>query len=146
MAYGIVYKITNKLNGMPYVGKTTRSLEVRFKEHAKADSYIGKAIRKYGEENFSREVIEECETPEELNEREIFWIAYFNCKQPHGYKIANGGEGASGVNEGVPKTLEQCAKVSEAKRGESPFKNLLAELDKRQIFQRLVNKFFVFEV
>ncbi len=76
MAYGIVYKLTNKLNGMPYVGKTTRPLEVRFKEHTKADSYIGNAICKYGEENFLCEVIEECETPEQLNEREIFWIAF----------------------------------------------------------------------
>ena len=95
MAYGIVYKLTCKLNDMKYVGQTTRSLEIRFKEHAKADSYIGKAIRKYGEENFSREVIEECETSEQLNEREIFWIAHFNCKQPNGYNQTDGGDGAT---------------------------------------------------
>ncbi len=111
MAYGIIYKLTNKLNGMPYVGKTTRDLDVRFKEHAKADSYIGRAIRKYGEENFLREVIEECETPEQLDEREIFCIAHFNCKTPNGYNQTDGGE--SGWKH-TPKTR---ARMSESHTG-----------------------------
>ena len=167
MAYGLIYKITNKLNRMPYVGKTTRSLEVRFKEHTKADSYIGRAIRKYGEENFLCEVIEECETPEQLNEREIFWIAFFNCKQPNGYNQTDGGDGAMdqfgeknhffgkhhteetkailrerqreralrGENKtflGHHHTEESKAELSVSHRAETPYKNLLDEMDKRQ--------------
>ena len=130
MAYGLIYKITNKLNRMPYVGKTTRSLEVRFKEHTKADSYIGRAIRKYGEENFLCEVIEECETPEQLNEREIFWIAFFNCKQPNGYNQTDGGENTNFL--GHHHTEEAKATLSVSHRAETPYKNLLAEMDKRQ--------------
>lgn len=153
MAYGIVYKITNKLNGMPYVGKTTRPLEVRFKEHTKADSYIGNAIRKYGEENFLCEVIEECETPEQLNEREIFWIAFFKCKQPNGYNQTDGGDGGNTNFLGHHHTEEtkailraknlgkhcgedhylfgkhipakSCVKMADAKRAETPYQNLL---------------------
>ena len=167
MAYGIIYKITNKLNGKGYVGKTTRSLEVRFNEHSKADSYIGNAIRKYGEENFLREVIEECETPEELNELEIFWIAHFNCKQPNGYNQTDGGDGATeqfgeknhffgkhhteetkaiisarqkevahrGEDHyffGQHHTEEMCFQFSVSHREETPYKNLLDEMDKRQ--------------
>ncbi|MBR5914145.1 MAG: GIY-YIG nuclease family protein [Selenomonadaceae bacterium] len=87
----IIYKITNLINGKIYVGQTKFSVEKRFKEHAKADSLIGRAIRKYGKENFKIEVIETCKTFIELNEREIFWIAKLNCKVPNGYNIADGG-------------------------------------------------------
>lgn len=86
-----IYKITNKLNGKIYVGQTKFSVEKRFKQHAKADSVIGSAIRKYGIENFNVEVIETCKTFTELNEREIFWIDFYNCKVPNGYNVADGG-------------------------------------------------------
>ena len=87
----IIYKITNLVNGKIYVGQTKFSVEKRFKEHAKANSPLGHAIRKYGKENFKAEVIEICQTFTELNEREIFWIAKLNCKVPNGYNIADGG-------------------------------------------------------
>lgn len=87
----IIYKITNLLNGKIYIGQTKFTAEKRFKEHAKADSFIGRAIRKYGVKNFKVEVIEVCKNALELNEREIFWIEYFNCKVPNGYNIADGG-------------------------------------------------------
>ncbi|MBE8953258.1 MAG: GIY-YIG nuclease family protein [Quinella sp. 1Q7] len=62
--YGVIYLIMNLINSKPYVGQTRRLLEQRFAEHAKADSLIGNAIRKYDRENFSIEVLEECDTPE----------------------------------------------------------------------------------
>ena len=97
--YGVIYKITNTKNGMIYIGQTTRSVKERFGEHMKSDYLIGRAIRKYGVENFTVEVIEECATPEQLNEREIFWIAKLNTKHPHGYNMTDGGEGATGLTE-----------------------------------------------
>ena len=87
----IIYKITNLINGKIYIGQTKFTVEKRFKEHAKADSPLGHAIRKYGKKNFKAEVIETCQTFTELNEREIFWIKEFNCKVPNGYNIADGG-------------------------------------------------------
>ena len=87
----IIYKITNLTNGKVYVGQTKFSVEKRFKEHSKADSLIGRAIRKYGIENFKTEILETCRTFIELNEREIFWIKKLNCKVPNGYNIADGG-------------------------------------------------------
>ena len=98
----IVYKIKNLLNGMGYVGKTTRSLDERIKEHRKksvivySNSYIDRAIQKNGWENFSVEIIETCETLEQLNEREKFWIRELNCKKPNGYNLTDGGEGTAG--------------------------------------------------
>lgn len=128
MVYGVIYVITNLLTGMKYVGQTTRSLKERFREHMKSDYLIGRAIRHYGVENFTVEVIEECATPEQLNEREIFWIAKLNTKHPHGYNFTDGGQqGASPSAEsrkkmsdahtGVKRSPETVARMSESQKG-----------------------------
>ena len=70
--YGVVYSVTNNLDGKQYVGQTTRTLEERFSEHAEADSLLGRAIQRDGAENFSCEVLAECKTQEELNTQERF--------------------------------------------------------------------------
>lgn len=88
----IIYKLTNKVNGKIYVGQTVRTAEERFKQHKYCKtSLIGKAIHKYGAENFSIEVLAECKTREELDEMEIFFIAYFDCIVPKGYNLTKGG-------------------------------------------------------
>ena len=131
--YGVIYKITNQINGKSYVGQTTTSLSQRMASHRRANSVIGKAIRKYGWENFSVEVLEECDTKEQLNEREIFWIAALNCKTPNGYNRSDGGEGATGVEctpetrakfsaihkgkKQPPRSPQHCAKISAANKG-----------------------------
>jgi len=92
----IIYKIENKSNGKIYVGQTQRTLQERIREHKRKSrklSYIDRAIKKYGLENFIVEVIEECETIDELNEREKFWIRELNCKIPNGYNLTDGGLG-----------------------------------------------------
>lgn len=55
---------------------------------------IDKSIRKYGINNFDFEIIEEC-PKEELNEREIYWIDYYNTYFGEGYNCTIGGDGAS---------------------------------------------------
>ena len=92
MVFGVIYVITNLLNGMQYVGQTTRSVEQRFKEHLKADSYIGCALRDFGAENFSVEIVAECASKKELNEKEIFFIEKFDCMAPNGYNLTAGGQ------------------------------------------------------
>lgn len=87
----IVYKITNKTNGKIYIGQTKYTIEQRFLQHSKADSPLGQAIRQFGMENFTIETIEECETQEELNEREKFWIKVLNSKKTNGYNQNDGG-------------------------------------------------------
>ena len=107
MSAGLIYKITNTLNGKCYVGQTTRTPEERFVEHKRCQtSNIGREIRKYGVENFTVEVLEECEIRELLNEREIFWIAELDCMWPRGYNNATGGQGNR------ERTPESVAKMS----------------------------------
>ncbi len=86
-----IYKITNKLNGKPYVGQTRRKIERRFIEHSKAKTPLGTAMKNCGTENFTIEIIEECETQEQANKRERFWIKVLKCKIPNGYNQKDGG-------------------------------------------------------
>ncbi len=91
-----IYLIINLINGKKYVGQTQRSVEERFKEHARANSLIGRAIRKYGKENFKLEILAKCENLDEANEHEKYFIKIFNCKMPNGYNLADGGNGRKG--------------------------------------------------
>lgn len=90
----IIYKITNLINGKCYIGQTTKSLEQRFKEHCSNHSNcraIKSALRKYGAENFKIETIVECSSIEELNEKEEYYIQFFNSLVPNGYNLTKGG-------------------------------------------------------
>ena len=104
--FGIVYLITNLLDGKQDVGQTTRTLEERFSEHSEADSLLGRAIQRDGAKNFSREVLAECETPEELDAQERFYIKKLNCKHPHGYNNTDGGRRSRSPKTKVEKQLD----------------------------------------
>lgn len=90
MSTSIIYKITNKINNKIYIGLTTRTLETRWKEHLRHSSQkIDIAISEFGKENFTIEQIEECPN-EMLDEREQFWISYYNSFND-GYNLTAGG-------------------------------------------------------
>lgn len=91
-----IYKITNNINGKIYIGQTKTSIERRFISHKSAarrgiNYILYKAIRKYGQENFKIELIEEVEN-NLANEREIYWIAkYGSTNNNIGYNSSIGG-------------------------------------------------------
>lgn len=91
---GIIYKVTNKVNGKSYIGQTRYTLEFRWRQHLhkKDKTYFHNAIRKYGAENFSAEILEECPYSN-LNEREIFYIAKYETFKK-GYNLTIGGDGS----------------------------------------------------
>jgi len=108
---GVIYVITNNLNGKQYVGQTV-DFKSRIRHHKRCkNSTIGRAIQKYGWENFSVEVLEECESREKLNERKIFWIAKLNCMKPNGYNLTSGGETNKKVADEVRKKLSDYNKA-----------------------------------
>lgn len=102
-----VYKITSRLNGKVYVGQTRLLIEKRFLQHAKSDTPLGKAMRDCGLENFAIEIIEECETLEQAQRQEKFWIKALDCKMPNGYNRSNGGEHGRIKNERLHLILRQ---------------------------------------
>lgn len=169
-AFGVVYLITCLVNGKKYVGQTTQALDKRINQHKYGDQYIDRAIRKYGWENFTVEVLKECKSKEELDYWEKYFIKVLNTKRPNGYNLTDGGEGISGLEftaehrknisaarTGKPLSAEHRAKIgasisgeknpffgkthtnkvrvqmSEIHLGETPYKNLIAELRARQL-------------
>lgn len=85
---GIIYKITNNLNGKIYVGMSKTNDDRRWREHLSDSKYpIDKAIKKYGKENFTYEVIDTATDCYSLAQKERKWIAEL---QPE-YNIREGG-------------------------------------------------------
>lgn len=93
MAY--IYCITNLINSKRYVGKTTTSIEERWKEHCydfqkercnKRPLYD--AMNKYGVENFMIEELEYVDSNSELSEREIYWIKELGTYGSNGYNAS----------------------------------------------------------
>lgn len=85
----MIYLITNTINGKRYIGKTSRTIEQRWYQHYKNaeyghNTYLYKAIRKYGKEAFTVESLAEG-----LDEEEILLIAEHNPE----YNMTRGGDG-----------------------------------------------------
>lgn len=106
-----IYKIQNKINGKIYIGQTKRTLEWRLhntwcghfhKLNSGSKSYLSCALRKYGKENFTYDVIEEKSYDDFenkqalvdwLNSREQYWISYYKSnKHDFGYNKTKGGQ------------------------------------------------------
>lgn len=93
-----------------YIGQSN-DIERRFKEHIyKKDLYIEQMIEKEGVENFSFEIVEECSL-EELNEKEIYYINYYDTYY-NGYNRSLGGNGQAGENNSNAKiTAEDVVNI-----------------------------------
>lgn len=96
----IIYKITNKINGMVCIGRTKRSLQDRWRQHCQnANSKLfcykfQKAIKEYGAENFTVEQIDCAATKEEADAKEVYWIKFYNATEK-GYNVSPGGKASA---------------------------------------------------
>ena len=87
-----IYKITNIINNKVYIGQSKNILKRwtshknrAFVDNKEYDKYLYRAFRKYGLENFTFEVLEEC-SEDELNEKEMQYILqYHSCYDKYGY-------------------------------------------------------------
>lgn len=88
---GYVYLTTNLINGKKYIGLKTSNIFLE--NYFGSGKLIRLALKKYGEENFKVEILEECDTIEELRECERKWIKKFDAqKSSEFYNIAEGGQ------------------------------------------------------
>ena len=105
--HGVIYRITNMVNGKMYIGQTTsRNPRNRFSEHKydsnliKPKSIIGRAISKYGIKKFIFQVISICYNQEELNQRESFFIKKYKALyNQNGYNLLSYQNGKGKVSE-----------------------------------------------
>ncbi|MCK5016092.1 MAG: GIY-YIG nuclease family protein, partial [Candidatus Peribacteraceae bacterium] len=79
----IIYKATNKVDGKSYIGQTTRSLQRRSYCHKLSSrngstTYFHNAIRKYGFDSFGWQVLETCDTKDQMDEMEHHYIIQYD--------------------------------------------------------------------
>lgn len=97
-----IYKITNNINGKIYIGQSI-DIERRFKQHLKKsnrdNTQIINALKKYGKDNFSFEIIKHCKR-EDLDLFERFWIKIYDTTNRNiGYNTTIGGNGITFTDE-----------------------------------------------
>lgn len=111
--FGVVYLIINLTNGKKYVGQTVKTAAKRFNAHACEKTFIGRAIRKHGKENFRYGVIKSCASKLEMDYWEKFFIKTLKTKSSKGYNLTDGGEGIVGLK----RTPEHKKRISIANKG-----------------------------
>lgn len=119
-----VYKITNKVTNKIYIGITNQGSGARYRHHwyesrIGEPSPIHRSMAKYGEDNFTLEIIDFADTYDELKEKEKYWIKQYNSTDKSiGYNLTEGGDGTFGRkhSEDTKEKIRQKAlgrKVSE---------------------------------
>jgi group I intron endonuclease len=118
----IVYKTTNLINGKIYIGQDSNADPKYFG----SGNLLKKAFKKYGIESFKKEILEECTSKKDLNDKEKYWINFFNSTNKKiGYNISEGGTGGklTIVEWKKGKTYEEAYGEEKAKE----IKNRLSE-------------------
>ena len=97
MRKGLIYKYTNKIDGLNYIGQTSTTLKRRDEKHLNQlndNTYFHRALKKYGRENFDLVILEDNIPLDKIDEREIFWIKQFESyyKTGKGYNMTKGGK------------------------------------------------------
>jgi len=111
----LIYKATNKINGKFYIGKTEQLFSNRKKQHINAalrneGQIFGKAIRKYGPDNFDWEILCLASSKASLSILERIFIAELNPE----YNLMPGGEG---ISKGHKVSEETRKRMSLAQKG-----------------------------
>ena len=133
---GYVYKITNTRNNKSYIGISIHEPEKgRIKKHLSGSKggsrLIARAVKKYGKDAFTYEILEANVFDEFLPDLEVAYIAHYNTVAPDGYNLTSGGDKhkklsaetrrkmseANRGKKGRPQSVETRRKLSEANKG-----------------------------
>lgn len=103
----IIYKTTNLVNRKIYIGKDKHNNPKYLGSGKRLDS----SINKYGKENFEKVILEYCDSEKHMQEREKYWIKYFDStNRLIGYNLTLGGEGGDTFSLRSTEEQEQTRK------------------------------------
>ena len=124
-----IYLLTNRVNGKRYIGQTSNFVErIQAHKRAKNNVPIHHAIRKYGWDNFSVQIVSENLSIEDVDRFERYWIQHFETLSPKGYNLESGG------NKNKVLSDETKRKMSKARMG---IKSPKSESHRRKISEAL---------
>lgn len=107
-----IYKITNTINDKIYIGQHKGSME----KYWGSGLLIKRAIEKYGIENFTKDILLECDE-NEADDAEKYWIKQLNSTDINiGYNISLGGEGGDQISK-HPRNAEIRKQISISNTG-----------------------------
>lgn len=151
--YGFVYLTTSKINGKRYIGQRYYDTKEQWKLYLGSGKILKDAIKKYGRNNFTVEILENCKTKEILNNSEKYWIKKYNAiSNDSFYNIAMGGDGGN-VIAGYSEERRNELKALHSKRSKeyipSCDKSYVSKLSKEQfddIFKMLLDGEYDIEI
>ena len=86
----IIYLTTNLKNGKQYIGRDAYNKP----SYLGGGKLIREAVKKYGKENFKKEILEYCKDKNHLLEREEYWLKYYNVdNNPNFYNLTLSNKG-----------------------------------------------------
>jgi len=93
MIEGQLYVLTCDVNGKQYIGQTIRGIETRLSQHLYGNLVITRALKKYGIDEFTIQLIEGFDSQIALDEAEKLLIKDLDAISPNGYNFTHGGNG-----------------------------------------------------
>lgn len=111
-SYGFIYITTNMVNGMKYLGQ--KKFDRIWKNYLGSGAVLRKAIDKYGKENFDRNIVCICNSPEELNQAEYDLSVFLDVvESPDWYNLCYGGGATSGYKHSDELKRAQSKRAKE---------------------------------
>jgi group I intron endonuclease len=131
-----IYLTTNLINGKRYIGSRDKTLAKGYGVYLGSGVNLKLAIKKYGRENFKKEILEECSKEERYN-LETYYINKFNAKEdPNFYNL----EGARGTFSGYTHSEETKSKIYTPERNKK-----ISEANSKSILQYSKEGIFIRE-
>lgn len=115
-----VYVIWCRITDKFYVGVTRQRITVRIRQHRRGKQFIDREIQRIGWENWDWWTVEENISSENIDEREKFWVGFFDCVFPKGYNKTNGGIGNISVTEATCALISQRARERDVSGENNP--------------------------
>jgi hypothetical protein len=132
----VIYKVTNKISGKIYVGKDMNNDEQYFGSGVK----IKDAIKKYGKDNFRKDIICQCYDYSILNELESFFIYLLSATNPDiGYNMTFGGDGGP-ITLNHPDKFDIYERIKKANSGMNHFTKRLNKEEYEKYIENKRNK------